>query len=261
MTALIVIIVIIVVLAAAAGAFWVLGRRDTSKAIGSLSGETKARDRSGRASAALVAADGTDLEAWAPPTPAEIGVNRRQFLNRGIVMLSGLGLAGFGTGLIAFLWPTIEGGFGSKIVLGKVSDLKAKIQAGNGFYYLPEGKLYVTDFPATGLDKAKATYQPSELVAMEAGVTVLYQKCPHLGCKVPPCFTSQWFECPCHGSQYTQVGEKKAGPAPRGMDHFATSLSGSVLTADTGTIVQGPPIGTDTTGQEPAGPHCVGGGE
>ena len=26
-----------------------------------------------------------------------------------------------------------------------------------------------------------------------------------------------------------------------------------------GTIIQGPPIGTNTTGQEAEGPHCVGG--
>ena len=27
---------------------------------------------------------------------------------------------------------------------------------------------------------------------------------------------------------------------------------------DTGTIIQGPPIGTDTTGQEQEGPSCLG---
>ena len=56
--------------------------------------------------------------------------------------------------------------------------------------------------------------------ACEQGIVALYQKCPHLGCRVPECVTSQWFECPCHGSQYNQVGEKKGGPAPRGMDRF-----------------------------------------
>ena len=30
---------------------------------------------------------------------------------------------------------------------------------------------------------------------------------------------------------------------------------------DTGTIVQGVPIGVNSTGQEAEGPHCVGGGE
>jgi cytochrome b6-f complex iron-sulfur subunit len=27
---------------------------------------------------------------------------------------------------------------------------------------------------------------------------------------------------------------------------------------DTGTIIQGPPLGTNTTGQEPEGPSCLG---
>jgi cytochrome b6-f complex iron-sulfur subunit len=70
--------------------------------------------------------------------------------------------------------------------------------------------------------------------------------------------SSQWFECPCHGSQYNQVGEKRGGPAPRGMDRFAVAVEGGVLIVDTGTIVQGPPIGTNTTGQEAEGPHCIG---
>jgi cytochrome b6-f complex iron-sulfur subunit len=39
------------------------------------------------------------------------------------------------------------------------------------------------------------------------------------------------------------------------------SVSGEVLTADTGAVIQGPAIGTNTTGQEAAGPHCVSGGE
>ena len=259
MTAVIVIIVIAVALAIIGGVFFVLGRRDTTKAVGTLSAETKSRDAQGRS--AEVARQNTAVEEWTPPTPAEIGVSRRQFLNRGIWAMAGLGAAGFGTGLLSYLWPREAGGFGSKISLGKISDLKASVQAANGFFYIPEGKLYVVNFPSAALPKARAAYQPAELAAMEEGLTVLYQKCPHLGCRVPPCFTSQWFECPCHGSQYNQVGEHKGGPAPRGMDHFATSVSGGVLTADTGSIIQGAPIGVNTTGQEAAGPHCVSGGE
>jgi cytochrome b6-f complex iron-sulfur subunit len=77
---------------------------------------------------------------------------------------------------------------------------------------------------------------------------------------VPECATSKWFECPCHGSQYNQVGERQGGPAPRGMDGFAMDVSGGTLTVDTGTIIKGRPIGVDTIGQEPQGPHCVTGG-
>jgi cytochrome b6-f complex iron-sulfur subunit len=95
---------------------------------------------------------------------------------------------------------------------------------------------------------------------MSSGIVALYQKCPHLGCRVPTCATSQWFECPCHGSQFNRVGEKKGGPAPRGMDRFAVSINNGNVVIDTGAVFGGPAIGTNTTGQEAEGPHCVGGG-
>ncbi len=44
----------------------------------------------------------------------------------------------------------------------------------------------------------------------------LYQRCVHLGCRVPFCNSSKWFECPCHGSKYNEAGEYQLGPAPRG---------------------------------------------
>ena len=96
---------------------------------------------------------------------------------------------------------------------------------------------------------------------LEEGIIASYQKCPHLGCRVPQCNSSQWFECPCHGSQYNRVGEKKGGPAPRGMDHFAVTVSGSGdVVIDTSIVVTGVAIGVNTTGQEAEGPHCITGG-
>jgi cytochrome b6-f complex iron-sulfur subunit len=44
------------------------------------------------------------------------------------------------------------------------------------------------------------------------------------------------------------------------MDRFAMTVDGDSLTVDTGTVIEGPPIGTNTTGQEAEGPHCVSGG-
>jgi cytochrome b6-f complex iron-sulfur subunit len=46
------------------------------------------------------------------------------------------------------------------------------------------------------------------------------------------------------------------------MDHFAAEITsaGDVI-VDTGIVYQGPPIGTNTTGQEAEGPHCVGAAE
>src|SRR3546814_4318881 len=96
--------------------------------------------------------------------------------------------------------------------------------------------MWLTEYPTGALEKARNVYSPAELAGMEEGVVALYQKCVHLGCRVPECVTSPWFECPCHGSQYNQVGEKKGGPAPRGLARFAMSFFGGVLSVDTGPI-------------------------
>ncbi|MEY2458802.1 MAG: cytochrome b6-f complex iron-sulfur subunit [Acidimicrobiaceae bacterium] len=262
-------------------------RRDTGEAVGGLSRETRKRDRGQPAvgveapplgrdvenaaaierrepSTEIVKATSGDVAPWVAPDPETLGVSRRQFLNRGIVTLMSFSLASFGLSLIGFLWPSSAGGFGGKVRVGKISDIKATIVAGKGFGYFPEARMWVTEYPPAALEKAKkvAAYTPPVILGMEAGFVFLYQKCVHLGCRVPNCATSQWFECPCHGSQYNRVGEKKGGPAPRGLDRFTPEIVGDIVTVNTSTsgIIQGPPIGTNTTGQEAEGPHCVGGG-
>ena len=280
MNPLVIVIPLVVVLGAVV-VFAALRRSDSGGATGALSRETRRRDRSETASlpeaevlsgrqvekSAAIERRGGSVEkvtssvaTYVPPDADAIGVTRRQFFNRSIIILIGLTLSGFGAAFVAFLWPTPKGGFGSKIRVGNVSDVLAKIAAGKGFLYLAEGRMWITAYPASAVEKAQAIYPAAVLPGMEAGVVALYQKCPHLGCRVPSCQTSQWFECPCHGSQYNQAGEKKGGPAPRGMDRFAMDVTAGVLTVDTGQIFQGPPIGTNTTGQEAEGPHCVGGG-
>ena len=278
--------VVVLVVLAAAVLFGAARRRDRS-ATG-LSREARTRDRQNPALAAeptsptgreveraeretrtstdLEIVESAPLAPFVAPDPMAIGVSRRQFFNRGIVGMMGLSIAGFGGASLAFLWPQGVSGFGSKIKVGNLIEVLAGIKANNGFLYKPEGRMWLTAYPNGAVEKARATYSAAELNGMtvgvdqgfESGVVALYQKCPHLGCRVPNCVPSQWFECPCHGSQYNQVGEKKGGPAPRGMDRFAVSVVEGVLTVDTGTIVQGPPIGTNTTGQESEGPHCIG---
>jgi cytochrome b6-f complex iron-sulfur subunit len=285
MNGFIVVAIVLIVVLAAITLLGAARRRDTGAAVGSLANETVKRDRAARKAraadevpvptgreierAAVVARTGTDIApvgaaapvAWTPPDPETYGVTRRQFLNRSVFALMGLGISVFGVAIVGFLWPSGSSGFGSKIRVGKVSDVLADVQGNDGFLYKPEGRMWITEYPASALPKAQSAYSPSELTGMQAGLVALYQKCPHLGCRVPECTSSQWFECPCHGSQYNQVGEKKGGPAPRGMDRFAMEVTAGVFVVNTGQIIQGPPIGTNTTGQEAEGPHCIGAGE
>jgi len=125
---------------------------------------------------------------------------------------------------------------------------------------VPEARTYIQPYPVADVPKAKATkaYPDFIIAGMEQGIVALYQKCVHLGCRVPWCQSAQWFECPCHGSKYNRVGEKRDGPAPRGLDRFQVTVAGGSVTINTGLLAQGQPIGTDTTGQVAEGPHCVG---
>ena len=210
-----------------------------------------------RAADAGLAAPAGPPAVRAPMDPEVLAVTRRQFLNRSIVNFFGLGLAGFGAASIGFLWPTLSGGFGSKIRAGNLTEILGQIASTREPFYLAEARTWLAPFPAEGLAKARAAYTGGVLTGMEEGVVALYQKCVHLGCRVPWCKSAQWFECPCHGSRYNRVGEKKGGPAPRGLDRFPVEVTGGVVFVDTGSLVQGPPIGTNTTGQEAEGPHCA----
>ncbi len=260
-------------------------RKDRADAVGVLSRETKKRDRSNEAlesvaPAAPAAATGKEVERaamlertgggtvavrprTAPPAtigpidPETYGQTRRQFLNRGIVGFFVVGLSGFGAAVVAFLWPTISAGFGGKITAGTIADVQ-KVLATKQPFYNPQGRFYINPYPTdpTTIAAAKKVYSAAILEGMQLGYVALYQKCVHLGCRVPWCQSSQWFECPCHGSKYSRVGEKKGGPAPRGLDRFALGITAGNIVVDTKTVYLGPPIGTNTTGQGQDGPHC-----
>ena len=272
-------IVIILVVAVATTIVLAANRRRAN--TGQLSRETKQRDQSDTDAGEPVSTS-TELETtgreraddtratYAPATrkrgevvvyepvdEEELGVTRRQFLNRGLVGVVGFSVAGFGAACLGFLWPTGSTGFGGKINAGKTSDIIDYIQSKAAPFYIPEARAYVVEYPPNDLAAAKKVYSPITYAGMEEGFVALYQRCVHLGCRVPWCQSSQWFECPCHGSKYNRVGEKKAGPAPRGLDRFALTVSGGEMTIDTGTIELGPPIGTNTTGQQQEGPLCV----
>ncbi len=191
----------------------------------------------------------------AAPRPAakKPRVSRRSFLRTTWLAALGAAVTGFSLGSVYFLWPNLSEGFGTKIKAGTKSKIDGDIKANKGYAYVPDGRFYLVPY-----DESKDSQGLYKGVS-GGGYMALYQRCVHLGCRVPWCETSQWWECPCHGSKYNQAGEYKEGPAPRGLDRFAVSVSGDQVTVDTGKIVTGPPRGTNTTGQELEGPHCIGG--
>jgi cytochrome b6-f complex iron-sulfur subunit len=230
------------------------------EAVASSEAQARAGETRAQAAGAVPAArDAGTVATWEPLDEEELGVSRRQFFNRAILIVGGLAvLPTLGGAILAFLWPSPVGGFGGKVV-AKLSDAQAAWAKKQPFY-VPEARTYLQPYPTdtATLKAAKAVYDPAVYDGMTKGVVALYQKCVHLGCKVPWCDSAQWFECPCHGSKYNRVGEKRDGPAPRGLDRWPIDVAGDAITINTGgSAFLGPVIGTDTTKQAAEGPHCV----
>ncbi|HEU4920956.1 MAG TPA: Rieske 2Fe-2S domain-containing protein [Candidatus Limnocylindrales bacterium] len=175
------------------------------------------------------------------------GVSRRQMLRYSLGGAMALWLLEVTAGTIGFIWPNLAGGFGGRVRIGTLEDLKLQ----NTSLPIEEGfPAYVADARAfiVLINPARQQFIPGEDTSGDGtalNVRALYQRCPHLGCKPNACVRNFWLECPCHGSRYDRLGIKAAGaqfgPAARGMDRFsATVESDGVLTLDTGKITLGP---------------------
>ena len=203
----------------------------------------------------------SQLPAYGEVPGRPIGeMSRRGFMRRmlgvGVAILS----VEFLAGTVNFLWPNVRSGLGGKLTIGSPADIIANDPAwATGTpYAFNRARVFFVNVPA-----AKGLIDGTGASIADPGVQVaaLYRKCPHLGCQVPPlCDQSKWFECLCHGSKYTILGEKRDGPAPRGMDSFRVEVVEGAYVIDTSRIVGGPPIGTVTfDDRDPAAiPHCAG---
>jgi len=83
------------------------------------------------------------------------------------------------------------------------------------------------------------------LVKTDDDIIALSEVCSHLGCRVPYIDENDRFECPCHGSKFTREGNYIEGPAPRGMDEYATEVVEGVIEIDTSEVIQGPAPGSE----------------
>lgn len=184
----------------------------------------------------------------------EAGVSRRQFFNRALLGLFGVAMASMAVDSLAFLWPKLSGGFGADIDAGAIADLQAQSVTPDGSIvpvFIPEARAYVVPSPTSLSEQFEG--KSVEV----AGLMALFQRCVHLGCRVPWCGPSQGFECPCHGSKYNAIGEYFAGPAPRNLDRFVVESVGGRFIIKTGTIIETPRAAILSI-NFPQGPSCIG---
>lgn len=183
-----------------------------------------------------------------PPTPVE----RRAFLNRALLGSLSMFAVAMGAGSAGFLWPTVRRGtYGGEIVAGRLTSILRELELTKRPIHNVVGKFYITRYEG----KADEYYASQGVLA--EGLMAISQKCSHLGCRVPYCPTSGWFECPCHGARFNEAGEVKNGPAPAGMwRHRIFVVAGEVI-VDTSDRVAQPPMGFDSIGTPPRGAFCV----
>ncbi len=179
---------------------------------------------------------------------ARRGLSRRQVLRRAVGGVLGLFGAEAIAGSLAMFYPNLAGQFGSPIDIGAKTQFKAsafheaQIDS-QGIFYVAAAKAYIvhltgdTDFLLNGTVLGNQLDAESWVKDSDGTYWIaLYQKCVHLGCKVPFRDDCHSFKCPCHGSHYNVDGEYLDGPAPRSLDRFAVTFQGADLIVNTGII-------------------------
>ena len=134
-------------------------------------------------------------------------------------------------------------------------DVVSEITKARSPYFSNEGRFYLVPYDT---ESPKAGTYLSAGVATH-GLMAVSEHCTYPGqpCRVSFCTMSQWFECPCCASKWNRAGELKLGPAVRGLDRFKMRVRDGNILVYTHQLVQGPPRGTNTTGQVKEGPFCV----
>jgi len=146
--------------------------------------------------------------AAAETAEADVSVSlpsRREFLyyiwGASIVMLTGQVTAG----VIWFIFPRFaEGEFGGTFTV----DPTELPEPDGAPVSKPEGRFWLS----------------KPVIDGEETFVALYAVCTHLGCLPKWVDINDRFECPCHGSKFEKTGLYIAGPAPRSLDRFKTTI-------------------------------------
>lgn len=187
-------------------------------------------------------------------------LSRRRFLRRSMLAVWGLSGTAAVAGSLYMLYPNLAGQFGSALTVGKKTDFPAGKATEATLdqkvvFYVQTAKTYLIHL-AAGTQVLLQGSNLSDQLQSEWWVkdsadgsywVALYQRCVHLGCTVPFRNDCNSFKCPCHGSHYNVDGEYLDGPAPRSLDRWKLSFSGTDVIVDTATLNSSVPHPDKTT--------------
>lgn len=112
--------------------------------------------------------------------------------------------------------------------LGPLDEVARSVADGAGVHHRASDGIYVVSVPAEHRAAMATAWGPMVAPSIDVGLLVLSERCPHQGCRVSACEGSG-FRCPCHGSQFSPMGEYRDGPAGSGLRAHAVSVEGGRL--------------------------------
>ena len=179
-----------------------------------------------------------------PPDPEAIGVSRRQFFNRATVTLMGAGIGALRRRRLRRL-PVADGERrlrSARSTSASSTTSSGHHRPGSGFFYAPAARAWITALPGRrpAQGRGGVPRQPSS-PACSSGIVALYQKCPHLGCRVPSASPASGSSARATARSTTRSARRR--PARRRAAWTASpsrSAGSGDVTIDTGTVVPGP---------------------
>lgn len=138
-------------------------------------------------------------------------MKRRSFIGRLAGVLAAAAGAVFGVSYLKQFSPKSIGK-SKRVKIGSLADFPV-----DTYTYLEDQKIFV--------------YRDHEAIKSVSAI------CTHLGCVVQR--TTEGFECPCHGSCYSDTGEVLSGPAPTPLSWYRMEKApGGKIIVDLDTLVE-----------------------
>ena len=146
-----------------------------------------------------------------PPLPTPAVLQRRRFLSRVSVALSGVAGAVVGVPFVGFLVaPLLRRAPRAWRAVGRVTDFTVGETVAVTFED-------ASPLPWSGITARTAAWLRRDNAS---GFTAFAVNCTHLGCPVRWVQSAELFLCPCHGGVFNRAGSVAAGPPPKPLTRY-----------------------------------------